>query len=153
MPTISGTVSGPTSPTASPRSRMRVLCQRFFDWYNTEHRHSGIGFMIPETVHYGRAAEAHKQRAAALDAAFDRHPKRFKGAPPQPPALPTAAWINPPKKEPSGKTSDRDCTVISFRSLSSFLLTRAGVECGSSLTEEHVRQTWLDSRLVRDDSQ
>jgi putative transposase len=96
----------------------RTHCQRFFDWYNTEHRHSGIGFMIPETVHYGRAAEAHKQRAAALDAAFDRHAKRFKGAAPQPPALPTAAWINSPKKEPSGKTSDRDCTVISFRSLS-----------------------------------
>ena len=96
----------------------RTHCQRFFDWYNTSHRHSGIGFMTPETVHYGRAAEAHKQRAAALDAAFDRHPKRFKGVAPQPPALPTAAWINPPKKEPPGKTTDLDCTVISFRSLS-----------------------------------
>ena len=76
----------------------RVHCQRFFDWYNTEHRHSGIGFMTPETVHYGRAAEVHKQRSATLDTTFVRHPKRFKGIAPQPPELPTAAWINPPKR-------------------------------------------------------
>jgi putative transposase len=79
----------------------RTHCQRFFDWYNTEHRHSGIGFMTPETVHYGRAGEVQKQRALALDAAFARHPKRFKGVVPQPAQLPTAAWINPPRKEPS----------------------------------------------------
>jgi putative transposase len=96
----------------------RTHCQRFFDWYNTAHRHSGIGFMTPEAVHYGRAAHTYQQRAATLDAAFGRHPKRFKGLVPQPPALPTAAWINPPKKESSTKTSDLDCTVISFRSMS-----------------------------------
>jgi len=27
----------------------------FFPWYNTEHRHSGIGFLTPEMVHYGQA--------------------------------------------------------------------------------------------------
>jgi putative transposase len=83
----------------------RTHCQRFFDWYNTEHRHSGIGFMTPETVHYGRAGEVYKQRAVALHAAFARHPKRFKGVAPQPAQLPTAAWINPPKKEPSTRKS------------------------------------------------
>ncbi len=83
----------------------RTHCQRFFEWYNTEHRHSGIGFMTPETVHYGRAAEVQKQRAVALDAAFARHPNRFKGVAPQPAQLPTAAWINPPRKEPSPRKS------------------------------------------------
>lgn len=34
----------------------RVHCQQFFPWYNTAHRHSGIGLMTPESVHYGRAA-------------------------------------------------------------------------------------------------
>jgi len=82
----------------------RTHCQRFFDWYNTEHRHSGIGFMTPAIVHYGRAADVQRQRAAALDAAFDLHPERFKGVAPQPPALPTAAWINPPKKETQSTT-------------------------------------------------
>ena len=81
----------------------RTHCQRFFDWYNTEHRESGIGFITPETLHYGRAADVHKQRAAALDAAFARHPKQFKGVVPQPAQLPTAAWINPPRTEPSPK--------------------------------------------------
>ena len=27
----------------------------FFHWYNTEHRHCGIGFMPPDAVHYGRS--------------------------------------------------------------------------------------------------
>jgi putative transposase len=33
----------------------RAHCQQFFPWYNTVHRHSGIAFMTPESVHYGRA--------------------------------------------------------------------------------------------------
>ena len=95
----------------------RAHCQPFFPWYSTEHRHSGIGFMTPETVHYGRASEIHQLRAAALDAAFLRNPLRFKNVAPQPPALPTATWINPPKKEPASTTTDV-CTVISRSSVS-----------------------------------
>ncbi len=34
----------------------RAFCRSFFPWYNTEHRHSGIGLLTPENVHYGRAA-------------------------------------------------------------------------------------------------
>jgi putative transposase len=34
----------------------RGFCRTFFDWYNQEHRHSGIGLMTPAAVHYGRAA-------------------------------------------------------------------------------------------------
>jgi putative transposase len=33
----------------------RNFCQSFFAWYNKEHRHSGIGLLTPECVHYGRA--------------------------------------------------------------------------------------------------
>ena len=33
----------------------RLHCQAFFSWYNTEHRHSGIGYMTPQAVHYGQA--------------------------------------------------------------------------------------------------
>jgi putative transposase len=95
----------------------RAHCQRFFHWYNTAHRHGGIGFMTPASMHYGRAAEMQQLRAAALDAAFLRHPRRFKGVAPQPPALPTAAWINPPRKEPASTTTDA-CTVIPCNSVS-----------------------------------
>jgi transposase InsO family protein len=31
----------------------RAFCRRFFDWYNHQHRHSGIGLMTPAAVHHG----------------------------------------------------------------------------------------------------
>ena len=75
----------------------RAFCQGFFGWYNTEHRHAGIGLMTPEAIHYGRAIELQANRAAVLRAAHAAHPDRFVKHVPQPPTLPTAAWINPPK--------------------------------------------------------
>ena len=74
----------------------RLFCQSFFRWYNGEHYHSGIGFLTPETVHYGRAEQMIKERQAVLDAACEKHPKCFKGKPPTPVALPPAVWINKP---------------------------------------------------------
>jgi len=74
----------------------RAHCQRFFHWYNHEHRHGGIGLMTPAAIHDGRAAALTEQRLITLDAAFAAHPIRFKGRAPTPPSLPSAAWINPP---------------------------------------------------------
>ena len=74
----------------------RAFCRPFFRWYNTEHRHSGIAFMTPQDVHDGRAPERLKTRAAALHAAFETYPERFKGRQPNPKPLPDAVWINPP---------------------------------------------------------
>ena len=79
----------------------RAYCQEFFPWYNDTHRHSGIGYMTPAAVHYGQAQGIFKLRSQALDAAFMANPKRFKGNCPLPPKLPVAAWINPPKMEPT----------------------------------------------------
>jgi hypothetical protein len=39
-------------------------------WYNDQHRHSGIGYLTPHSVHYGLAAQRRVIRQAALDAAF-----------------------------------------------------------------------------------
>jgi len=66
------------------------------DWYNHRHRHSGIGLMTPAAVHYGRAGALHAHRARVLAAAYAANPDRFVRGVPSPPALPTAAWINPP---------------------------------------------------------
>jgi putative transposase len=79
----------------------RAFCRPFFDWYNHAHRHSGIGLMTPATVHHGRAEQTHAKRARVLDAAYTATPERFVRRPPQPPALPTAAWINKPDTEGS----------------------------------------------------
>ena len=76
-----------------------TFCDRFFRWYNHEHRHSGIGFHTPADVHYGRAELVRARRADVLTAAYTQHPERFVGKPPQPPALPTAVWINEPKED------------------------------------------------------
>jgi putative transposase len=65
-------------------------------WYNGEHRHSGIGMMTPEAVHYGRANELYTARSIVLREAYQAHPERFVNHMPVPPPLPIAAWINPP---------------------------------------------------------
>ena len=68
----------------------------FFPYYNTEHRHSGIALMTPEAIHYGHAARIQAQRQQTLLQAYAAHPERFVKKLPEPPKLPTAAWINPP---------------------------------------------------------
>ena len=91
----------------------RAHCQQFFGWYNHDHRHVGIGLMAPAAVHYGDAAALTAERAVTLKAAFIANPTRFKGRMPQPPALPTAAWINPPKKENAPNPTTAICSLIS----------------------------------------
>lgn len=75
----------------------RAHFRTFFAWYNNEHLHSGIAYMTPASVHYGRAEGIIEQRQRALDAAFARHPERFVHGAPTATALPPAVWINPPK--------------------------------------------------------
>jgi putative transposase len=75
----------------------RSFCQEFFHWYNCEHRHSGIGLLTPEMVHYGKAEVVTSQRRIVLASAFEAHPERFVRGLPVPPPLPEAAWINKPK--------------------------------------------------------
>jgi putative transposase len=75
--------------------------QRFFPWYNVEHRHGALGLMTPHDMHYGLAAAKWQQRAAILRAAYAAHPERFPRGVPVPPPLPTAAWINKPAAAPA----------------------------------------------------
>jgi putative transposase len=76
----------------------KAFCRGFFDWYNQEHHHAGIGLMTPDQVHYGQADAIHAARQNTLDGAFNRNPERFVRKEPEPPAKPIAAWINPPPK-------------------------------------------------------
>jgi putative transposase len=77
----------------------RVFCRGFFDWYNHEHHHSGIGLMTPAAVHHGHAEALHVDRQRVLQAAYAATPERFVRRAPTPPALPTAVWINKPTTE------------------------------------------------------
>jgi len=53
--------------------------------------------MTPDQVHYGQVDAVHAARQHTLDRAFRTNPERFIRKAPQPPAKPTAAWINPPR--------------------------------------------------------
>ena len=75
----------------------RGFCRSFFGWYNREHRHSGIALMTPEAVHHGRAVAIRGRRQRVLVEAYRKNPERFVRGRPQPPPLPTAAWINRPE--------------------------------------------------------
>jgi putative transposase len=77
----------------------RTFCRDFFDWYNHQHRHSGIGLMTPAAIHHGQAQAIHADRQRVLEAAYAATPERFVRRPPTPPELPTAAWINKPPTE------------------------------------------------------
>jgi len=77
----------------------RTFCETFFAYYNHEHRHSGIAYHTPASVHYGTAIEVRAQRQITLDAAYAANPARFRHRRPEPPELPTVAWINEPTED------------------------------------------------------
>ena len=80
-----------------------TFCRAFFDWYNRDHHHVGLGLMTPDQVHFGQVDEIHDARQQVLDRAFLTNPQRFVRAAPRPPAKPVAAWINPPPKTKTGQ--------------------------------------------------
>ncbi len=75
----------------------RVFGHDFFDWYNFEHRHGGIGYLTPAAVHFGLAEVITARRNHALQQAFSANPERFVKGAPAPPVVPSAVWINPPE--------------------------------------------------------
>lgn len=77
----------------------RSFIDDFFEHYNNEHRHTGIGLHTPADVHHGRADKIREQRQAVLDTAYATHPHRFT-KPPRAPRIPEAAWINSPPEAP-----------------------------------------------------
>ena len=78
----------------------RAWARPFFQWYNSEHHHSGLGLLTPVTVHYGQAQAVLEQRQKVLQAAHAAHPERFVRGEPKPPSLPTEVWINKPPPSP-----------------------------------------------------
>jgi len=77
----------------------RTFCSSFFEYYNHEHRHSGIGLHTAASVHYGTATAIRELRQQTLDDAYAANPDRFSNRRPTPPKLPTVAWINKPTPE------------------------------------------------------
>lgn len=74
----------------------RSFCREFFQWYNHEHRHSGIAMLTPESVHYGYYSAVLQQRSVTLTCAHERHPERFVKGIPIVEQIQNAVWINKP---------------------------------------------------------
>jgi len=75
----------------------KSFCRAFFDWYNNEHYHTGIGLLTPSMLHYGTAPKVIESRSKVLQANYAKHPERFVHGCPKPQSLPDAVWINPPQ--------------------------------------------------------
>lgn len=76
-----------------------TFCRMFFDWYNNEHYHTGLGLLTPEQVHYGRTQEVIEARNKVLAEAYSRHPERFVRKPPRAAEPADEVWINRPTEE------------------------------------------------------
>ena len=74
----------------------RAICHDLLAWYNDAHHHSGLSYLTPADVHYGRAPAILDRRHRTRLVAYAAHPERFVSGPPRPATLPTAVWINPP---------------------------------------------------------
>lgn len=80
----------------------RQFMAEFEQWYNHEHRHTGLGLHTPADVHFGLAAAKSADRRDVLTAARKRHPHRFTATTTAPKILdlPDTVWINPPRQHP-----------------------------------------------------
>jgi len=76
----------------------RGVSHDLLGWYNDDHHHSGLRYLTPADVHYGRAATILEVRYGTRVAAYTAHPERFVNGPPRAETLPSAVWINPPSQ-------------------------------------------------------
>jgi putative transposase len=88
----------------------RAIGHDLFAWYNDAHHHSGLSYLTPADVHYGRAATILEVRHRTRLAAYAAHPERFVHGSPRRETLPTAVWINPPPK-PTGQAATGSAIV------------------------------------------
>ena len=85
----------------------RAWCVDYFDWYNTQHHHSGLAGFTPEQVFTGDHIVVATQKQAALDAMYRTHPERFVAGQPKVAMPPSVVAINPVPPELRGTEEDR----------------------------------------------
>ncbi|CAN5788629.1 hypothetical protein BH09ACT7_BH09ACT7_60190 [soil metagenome] len=77
----------------------------FANWYNHEHRHTGIGLHTPADVRYGLATDKAADRRTVLADARARHPHRLcTTTTPKILDLPDTVWINRPAQDATQAT-------------------------------------------------
>jgi putative transposase len=92
----------------------RAFSSGFMNWYNHEHRHSGLNLFTPAAVHFGRTEEVLRARQETMNLAYARNPERFVHGRPIVAGPPTEAWINRPRpdsKKPTALAAPGDAIV------------------------------------------
>jgi transposase InsO family protein len=59
----------------------RAWVEKFVDYYNNRHLHSGIGYVTPEDRHTGRDVQILETRRKTYEEARRKHPERWSGKP------------------------------------------------------------------------
>ncbi|WP_425611719.1 IS3 family transposase [Xanthomonas cucurbitae] len=88
------------APAYPSRPFTDITCARswvagFVDWYNNEHRHSGIRFVTPHERHERRDQAILAARADVYREAAMRHPSRWRGRATRNWTPVGAVWLNP----------------------------------------------------------
>jgi len=79
---------------------VRAWVDGFVDWYNAEHRHSGIKYVTPNQRHYGEADAICIIRQQTYEQARQQHPRRW-ARPPRDWSQPQIVRINHPRPQES----------------------------------------------------
>ena len=94
--TMKYTPSFPAKPFESIETA-REWGHEFVQWYNNEHRHSGIQFVTPNQRHQGLDKEILEKRKAVYEAAKEKNPQRWSGEIRDWSPV-TEVWLNPPRE-------------------------------------------------------
>jgi putative transposase len=99
----------------------RLFIVDFVRWYNHQHRHSGLAFLTPADVHYGRAADVLVKRNVTMQQAWLQHPRRFHRLGPATYALANPVYINRPSSDENesavSESAQVDSTNVTTRCL------------------------------------
>lgn len=77
----------------------RTWTRQFVQWYNHQHKHSGLKFVTPAQRHDGKAGEILRRREQVYEAAKQRRPERWSGAT-RDWSLKDEVWLNPERDQP-----------------------------------------------------
>ena len=87
----------PRKPFASKEQACQWVAA-FVDWYNHQHRHSGIKFVTPQQRHNGQAVEISRHRGVVYERARQLNPRRWSRST-RCWRQPEVVWINQPPDE------------------------------------------------------
>ena len=76
----------------------RTWTLQFVQWYNHQHKHSGLKFVTPAQRHDGKSDAILRHRESVYKAAKERHPERWSGET-RDWTLKDEVWLNPERAE------------------------------------------------------